>query len=121
MNTLRNILFVALGGALGSTFRYCLTLLSSWLSVGGEWATLAANLLGSFLIGLAAPNSTSPYLLFFTVGVCGGFTTFSTFSLQTIKMFQNGQYGVGLLYMAGTLILSLSMVVCGIWCRQKIW
>lgn len=118
---IKNFLFVAAGGAVGSMLRYGLTLLGSYLSVSGEWTTLLANLLGSFLIGLAIPHSGNPYLLFYTIGLCGGFTTYSTFSLQALRFLHDGQYAIGLLYIIGTTVLSLLMVSLGWYCRQKIW
>ena len=118
---LKNFLVIALGGALGSMGRYALTVLGSHLAVRGEWTTLAANLCGSFLIGLAMPGARSEFYLFFTVGVCGGFTTYSTFSSQAMRLLHDGQYGTGLLYVLATTVLSLFMVWCGWYCRQRIW
>lgn len=118
---LKNLLLIAAGGALGSLGRYSLTLLAAQLSVAGEWATVAANILGSFLIGLALPGAASPDALFYSVGLCGGFTTFSTFSLQAVRLLRDGQYLPALLYIFGTLAVSLAMVAFGCWCRQKIW
>ena len=118
---IKNMIIIAAGGALGSMARYALTLLSSQLLIRAEWATLAANVCGSFLIGLILPNAKSEYFLFCTVGVCGGFTTFSTFSSQAMHMLHNGQYAMGLLYITGTTFLSLAMVALGWYCRQKIY
>lgn len=110
-----------MGGALGSMGRYALTVLGSQLSVRAEWATLAANLCGSFLIGLAMPGARNEFYLFLTVGVCGGFTTYSSFSSQALQLLRDGQYGTGLLYILATTVLSLLMVGCGWYCRQRIW
>jgi fluoride exporter len=96
-------LYVALGGALGSVLRYWL---SGWVaSKAGApmWGTLAINVVGSFLIGVAAGwNSTHDAVrLFVMVGILGGFTTFSAFSLQTL----------------GLANVALSIVLCllGVW------
>ena len=110
---------VAAGGALGSAARYGMSLLASQLFVRAEIATLAVNVLGSFLIGLAVPDSKSQFTLFYTVGVCGGFTTFSTFSSQTMRMIHDGHCAAGLMYVAASVVLSLVMVWCGWWVRQK--
>lgn len=118
---IKNFLLVAAGGAVGSMMRYSMTLLGAYLSVSGEWPTLLANVIGSFLIGLAIPGSNNTYLLFYTVGLCGGFTTYSTFSLQTLRLLYDGQYILGLLYILGTTILSLIMVGLGWYCRQKLF
>lgn len=118
---IRNIIWVAIGGALGSIGRYALTVLASQLAVRPEWATIVANILGSFLIGLTLPLARSEYQLFYTVGLCGGFTTFSTFSAQAMRMLHDGQYALGLLYMLATTSLSLAMVSLGWYCRQRLW
>lgn len=119
LSVLKNIVLVAVGGAIGSMCRYGMTLAASLLTVRAEFATISANVLGSFLIGLALPDPDSRLYLFYTAGICGGFTTFSTFSSQTLRLFQNGQYCMGLLYVAATVVISLIMVWCGWYCRQK--
>lgn len=117
----KNFLLIAAGGALGSMARYGFTLLASHLLVRGEWATFAANACGSFLIGLFLHFAGSEYLLFWTVGICGGFTTFSTFSSQTLQLMHEGQYLWGVMYMLGTMAVSLSMVALGWYCQQKLF
>lgn len=118
--TIKNLLLAAAGGAFGSMGRYALTLLAVQLQIHTEWATFAANVCGSFLIGLAVPGAGDARTLFYTVGVCGGFTTLSTFSSQSLRLLHEGQYFWALLYMSGTVILSLAMVALGCWCRQRI-
>lgn len=118
---IKNILLVAAGGALGSAGRYGLTLLASQLQLRAEWATFAANVLGSLLIGLFLCGPKSEYFLFYTVGICGGFTTFSTFSAQSLRLLHDGQYAWALLYIVGNIAVSLAMVALGWYCRQKIW
>lgn len=113
MGTLRDILLVALGGALGSVARYSLSLVAAALSLSGLWATLAANGLGSLLIGIAFALLKGDLYLLAAVGFCGGFTTFSTFSLQAVELFQGGQKGLAVLYIAGSLLLSIGCVVVG--------
>jgi CrcB protein len=92
-------LLVALGGALGSVGRYWTGLLAARLC--GEsfpWGTLLINVLGSFVIGFAAastrPDGPLPASLnvrtFIMVGICGGYTTFSSFSLQTLALLRGG-------------------------------
>ena len=115
-------LWVALGGALGSVGRY-------WLSgliadrVGGSfpWGTLAINVTGSFVIGvigaLASPEGrmdsqsrqfASQFLMY---GICGGYTTFSSFSLATLKHMQERQW----LYAGGNVILSVALCLLAVW------
>ncbi|MCH5173476.1 MAG: fluoride efflux transporter CrcB [Bacteroidales bacterium] len=117
----KELMLIAAGGALGSIGRYSLSLLASQLLIGAEWATLAANVAGSFLIGLAMPGASSQAALFYTVGLCGGFTTFSTFSSQSLHLLHDGRYLAAVLYMSGTMVLSLAMVALGWYCRQRIW
>lgn len=114
MGTIREFILVALGGALGSMVRYALSLTATWLSLSGLWATLAANGLGSFLIGIAFALLRGDAYLLAAVGFCGGFTTFSTFSLQAVELFQSGAKGAALLYMAASLLLSIGCVVVGL-------
>ncbi|MEE4249663.1 MAG: CrcB family protein [Alcanivoracaceae bacterium] len=104
-------LLVAAGGALGGGGRYLLSL----ALMGGDlpWATLVANVGGSLLIGFysALPGShfwtRGGMHLFVTAGICGGFTTFSIFSLEIVVMFQQQQwlYGIGWLILSVTLWL----------------
>lgn len=117
---IRNLLLVAAGGALGSMGRYGLSLLAAQLQIHAEWATFAANLAGSFLIGLSMPGGGGSAAIFYTVGLCGGFTTLSTFSSQSLRLLHDGQYLWALLYMTGTVVLSLAMTALGCWCRQRI-
>lgn len=119
MGALRELLLVALGGALGSAARYALSLVAAWLSVSGLWATLAANGLGSLLIGVSFALLRGDAYLLAAVGFCGGFTTFSTFSLQAVELFQSGEKGVALLYMAGSLLLSIGCVVIGLYVANR--
>jgi CrcB protein len=102
--------YVALGGALGSVARA----LVGWLVPAGRlpWATIAVNVAGSLLIGwlmarLGSPDTDSFRTHSFTVvGVCGGFTTFSTFSWQTIEQMQKGNW------IAAAANVLLSVVLC---------
>ena len=92
-------LWIALGGALGSVARaVCAEIAARWLSDSFPWGILFINILGSFVIGIFA-NLTGPggrFLVapdarqFLMVGVCGGFTTFSSFSLQTLNLMLDG-------------------------------
>ena len=101
---------VALGGAVGSVLRY-LTV----MAVGAHLATLAINVVGSFAMGvlfilLASRTSLSPLLM---TGVLGGFTTFSAFSLDALKLWQSGQGTKALTYVAASVGLSLLAVALG--------
>ena len=114
-------LVVALGGALGSVARYWLVLWALPFSRSMPWGTVGINILGSFAIGFfgtltlahgrfALPDSAR---LFFMVGVCGGFTTFSSFSLQTLDLLRAGATGRALVNVAASVLLCLGSVAAG--------
>ncbi len=108
-------LMVALGGALGSVLRFWLGAFIGQKAGAPFWGTLFVNVTGSFLIGLLGnlrengPGEFDRYFLM--VGVMGGYTTFSTFSLQTLELFRAGNPGLAVANVA------LSMVLCllGVW------
>jgi len=95
-------LAVMLGGAAGSALRYGLSLgMNPSDSSGMPWGTLAANLLGCMLIGwlaTALTDASEPLRLGVLVGVLGGFTTFSSFGLEAIRLFQSGQTSTAIAY-----------------------
>lgn len=102
-----NWLWVAGGGALGSALRYGLALgVQRQLGAGWPFGTLAVNLLGSFLIGWAFHLLVSREILaegprlFIVAGLLGGFTTFSAFSLETLRLLQEGAWPLAALYAA---------------------
>ncbi len=101
---------VAIGGAIGSVLRTLMV-----VGIGAPMATLAINVLGSFAMGvlfitLAARTSLSPLLM---TGVLGGFTTFSAFSLDALRLWEAGQTLQAALYVLGSVILSLVAVALG--------
>lgn len=107
-----NCVFVGLGGLVGSVLRYLVSLIPLEHESGFPLVTLGINVLGAFLLGLVvayAGKSASldpRALLFLKVGVCGGFTTFSTFALEAHGLLSGGKPIVALLYML------LSVVLC---------
>ncbi len=115
-------LWVAIGGALGSVARFWLGNAMA-MAVGSEfpWGTLLINVLGSFVISFfgmltgTTDRFAVPYeaRVFVTVGICGGFTTFSSFSLQTIELMRTGQAGRAGIYVAASLILCLAACALG--------
>lgn len=114
-------LWICLGGAVGTGARY---LLSGWLlraaGPGFPWGTLAVNVAGSFLLGLLlqvplAAEPGSPTLrLALATGVLGGFTTYSTFNYETIRLFQEEAWLAGLAYLGATVIGCLVAGLLGI-------
>ena len=109
---LANLIYVALGGALGSTLRMLVG-----LAVAFPFGTLAVNVLGSFAIGIAwtAGVDKMPGLHpFLMLGVLGGFTTFSTFSLDVMKLIEGGQLGFAIAYVLASVVLSLAACAFGL-------
>jgi CrcB protein len=106
---------VALGGALGASLRYLTLVL--WPT---PWAILAVNVSGSFAMGLLAvrlPPTVWPFLL---TGLLGGFTTFSAFSLDTLRLLEGGRTGAAFIYMGGSVGLSLIACAAGLWLGRLI-
>ncbi|MBL9199155.1 MAG: CrcB family protein [Opitutaceae bacterium] len=117
------MLWVALGGALGSVLRA----LAGFVIPAGRlpWATIVVNVGGSLLIGWlmarfapggAAGEGSMRAQAFWVVGVCGGFTTFSTFSWQTIEQMQKGGWGAA----AANVVLSVVLCLGATWAGWKI-
>jgi CrcB protein len=113
-------LWVALGGALGSVARYAVSLGAvRWLGAGFPWGTLFVNVAGSFAIGLLAALVTAdgrPALggdarAFVMIGILGGFTTFSSFSLETLNLARSGALGAA----AANVGFSLLLCLAGVW------
>jgi len=113
------VLAVALGSGLGGALRYLLGLVLQRPGVGFPVATLVVNIAGSFLLGLVLRVGLDPAALspatraFLTAGVCGGFTTFSTFSAETVALLEQGAWGRGLAYVAGSVVLSVAAAALG--------
>lgn len=115
-----SVLAVAAGGALGSAARFAIgNLARAWWGASFPWGTLLANVLGSFLLGFLAKlglesRAMSPALrLALTTGFCGGFTTYSTFNLETLGLFDGGEPGKAAVYVGLTLVLSLVAGLAG--------
>ena len=120
-----SLMMVGIGGALGSMARYvCSLALARWLGETFPWGTLFVNATGSFVIGfffaLTAVGGrllVSPdWRLFVTVGFCGGFTTFSSLSLQTLTLLRDGQGRLAGLNAFGSLALCMLTVWLGFVC-----
>lgn len=120
------VLQVAIGGALGAVGRYLTGLAAArFLGAGYPWGTLTVNVVGSFAIGvlfiaLMAKDASrlSPFLL---TGVLGGFTTFSAFSLDALKLFEKGQPGLAAGYILASVVFSLLAVFLGVIVARGIW
>ena len=119
MEIIRNILAVGAGSFIGGVARYLVSIAMKGIGKGFPWATLTVNLLGCLLIGLLwgllsrnATESTS-WGLFLTVGLCGGFTTFSTFSKEALTMLQAGQIGGFATYIIISVIAGIALAALG--------
>lgn len=102
---------IALGGAAGSILRYLMV-----SAIGAPLGTAAVNVLGSFAIGVLfiVLGSRESWQLLLMTGLMGGFTTFSAFSLDTLKLVQGGQALQAAAYVLGSVILSLIAVALGV-------
>jgi CrcB protein len=115
--TARGLLWVALGGALGSVARYlCAAGANQLLGRGFPWGTLAVNLAGSFAIGAVAASRLGAHVetrLFLMTGVLGGFTTYSAFNEETLVALRAGRPLLALLYVAVTVLACLGAGAAG--------
>ncbi len=118
---MQQTLWIALGGALGSVARYWIALWALPISRQLPWGTIGINIAGSFIIGffgtltLESGRHPAPEWarLFVMVGICGGFTTFSSFSLQTFDLMRGGDWGRALANVGFSVLLCLAAVAAG--------
>ena len=122
---LLNCLAVALGGGIGSVCRYLIGLLPFLQKGPLPLQTLLVNVLGAVLIGVivksseSCPALCSQMVLFLKVGICGGFTTFSTFSLETFALLQEGKLLLAGIYILASVALCLAGVFAGQWLAES--
>ena len=117
---LKPLLIVGAGSFIGGAMRYLLsTFMKNICGQGFPWGTLAVNLLGCFLFGIVfaifSKNSSADNTLYLllTTGVCGGFTTFSTFSKEALIMLQSGSIAGLLSYIGVSVIAGVALVAAG--------
>lgn len=119
---IRSLFIVGIGSFFGGALRYYISILMrSYCNQGFPWGTLAVNLLGCFVFGVLfaifhkSGTTHSTWCLLLTTGLCGGFTTFSTFANESIQMLQGGNMIGFASYIATSIILGLALVALGYW------
>ena len=116
---LKNTIMVGCGSFIGGAARYLISVAMKTMSKGFPWGTLAVNLVGCLVIGLLwgffSKNSSesSSWALFMIVGICGGFTTFSTFSKEALMMLQACNFISLLAYVTISVIAGIALVAAG--------
>lgn len=115
------ILFVAFGGAIGAVARYGVSVgAGRLLGMGFPWGTVIVNVLGSFILGALVEfmalrlSLSEEWRAFLTVGMMGAFTTFSTFSMDTVVLFERKEHGIALLYVGASVVLALAAFLGGL-------
>ena len=126
--SLSTTLWIALGGALGTVARYWVGLWMAPYSQSLPWGTIVINIVGSFAItffgALTVTSGRHPLpdtaRLFFMVGICGGFTTFSSFSLQTLDLLRQGAPERALVNIAASVLLCLASATAGYMAAERL-
>ncbi|OUO78621.1 hypothetical protein B5F53_10070 [Blautia sp. An249] len=119
---MRACLAVGAGGCVGAVLRYLLGLLPVWDKSPFPFSTLLINTIGAFIIGVVSgyamkhTGSNEYLILFLKTGLCGGFTTFSTFSLETLQLYRNGNFLSAGCYAAGSVLICVTAAGIGQWC-----
>jgi CrcB protein len=116
------LIAVALGGALGSLLRYFVaSAIQTPASAGFPWGIFVVNISGGFLMGVIVElgalklNLAPEIRTFLTVGILGGYTTFSTFSLDSVLLLQRGAYASAAAYIVGSTVLSIAALFAGLY------
>lgn len=121
---MKSLVLIFLGGGTGSVLRYLLA--QSIYHRGATnfpWGTFAVNLLGCILIGVFYTLASRIHLsndirLMLTIGLCGGFTTFSTFSNESLQLLKSGLYSSFFIYVTGSVVLGILGVMLGVWMSE---
>ena len=116
-NMIKNLLLVGLGGGIGSMLRYATGVLINTKYF--PWSTLTVNIIGSFIIGVVFAISVKDesflnnWKIFVATGICGGFTTFSAFSLENLNLLQSGKYSMAAIYIIVSIVLGIVAAFAG--------
>lgn len=126
--SLKSLLLVACGGALGAVLRYTMTSAANLLwGKDFPYGTLSVNIIGSFLIGLVIVWSLhrahlGDFLSFFVIiGVFGALTTFSSFSMETVSLIEMGRYTLAMTNIAANVLICLSATAAGLWLGRALF
>lgn len=125
---MNGLLYVALGGAIGASLRHLLGgAMKTLLGPNYPYGTFAANVLGGFLMGLLVGwmahkvSGGENLRLFLGVGLLGGFTTFSAFSLDAVLMYERKAFATLAGYIGGSVVLSIGALMIGLWVARKVF
>lgn len=108
---IKNLLYVALGGGIGAALRYVITIVAKPQTF--PYTTLAINITGSFILGIIIASGikhewlNEQMKLFLATGICGGFTTFSSFSGENIILMQEGKYDLAFIYILASVVAGI--------------
>ena len=119
---------IAVGGALGSMARYATGVyVGRWLGMAFPWGTLLINIIGSLLIGVFAEafalrwDASQSTRVFLVVGICGGYTTFSTFSLDVVTLINHGEALAAGAYIVASVVLGVLALYAGLHAMRLIF
>ncbi|MES2196205.1 MAG: fluoride efflux transporter CrcB [Pseudomonadota bacterium] len=118
---MQNYLLVFLGGGIGASLRHTVNMLSArGLGTAFPWGTFIINISGSLVMGLIAGylafkgGASQPWRLFLMTGILGGYTTFSAFSLDAALLYERGEIASALVYVLGSVVLSIAGLFAGL-------
>ena len=118
---MKQLLYVFIGGGIGSVLRYLISFVFKKNSYNFPWSTFIVNMIGCFLIGLIFGYLNrneyvkDPLTNILVIGFCGGFTTFSTFASENFQLFKSEYFFTLFLYITLSVIIGISLVILGFW------